>query len=457
MTELPVVMPIARVAVLADTKMVDVALPTELPLREIIPAVRRLTGDVEPGTPAALSLAPIGGPPFSLDATLDTVGVVDGDLLMLQPVPAGPPAPGIVEDVADAAVLFSSARSRPWTIDHIRRGARLAILGLILAVTGLAVAYHVAVGGVVPLAAAAALAAGTALAALLAAKRSPRLSTELAVVALAPIAAAFALAAAGDGAAQVLLAAAGLTAWSLVCLILGTPAVAWFTGVTVMGLGLAMAAALAIAEVSLRSIGCALIVAALVTTVRAPQLAATCARFPVPTIPAPGDPTPSAPPMRVLADLPRRVRAADAYQTGILAAAVLLAVTGSVAVVADTPTPWGWYLVLGTAAAAVLHARVWDSVPCKAWLLAHPFLLGVALTTLFAVTDRYTAAMWSLLAVAGLTTVWVVVATNPRIASADTYSLPARRAVGFLAAGIDASLLPVVAYLVGLFEWVLNR
>ncbi len=46
MTELPAVMPIARVAVLADTKMVDVALPTELPLREIIPSVLLLTGDV---------------------------------------------------------------------------------------------------------------------------------------------------------------------------------------------------------------------------------------------------------------------------------------------------------------------------------------------------------------------------------------------------------------------------
>ena len=161
--------------------------------------------------------------------------------------------------------------------------------------------------------------------------------------------------------------------------------------------------------------------------------------------------------MWVLADLPRRVRAADAYQTGILAAAVLLAVTGSVAVAADAPTPWGWYLVAATAAAAVLHARVWDSVPCKAWLLAHPFLLGVALTALFAVTDSYTAAMWSLLAVAGLPTMWVIAATNPRIATADTYSRPARRVVGFLAAAIDASLLPVIAYLVGLFEWVFNR
>jgi hypothetical protein len=29
--------------------------------------------------------------------------------------------------------------------------------------------------------------------------------------------------------------------------------------------------------------------------------------------------------------------------------------------------------------------------------------------------------------------------------------------VGFGASGIDASLIPVIAYLVGLFSWVLNR
>ena len=37
------------------------------------------------------------------------------------------------------------------------------------------------------------------------------------------------------------------------------------------------------------------------------------------------------------------------------------------------------------------------------------------------------------------------------------YSLPMRRVVGFLASALDASLIPVMAYLVGLFEWVLNR
>lgn len=125
MTDAPVlssaVMPIVRIAVLADSRLTEMAVPAELPLREILPAVQRLvapdTGDdSEPadGATTRLSLAPVGGAPFSLDASLDTVGVVDGDLLALRPVPVGPAAPGIVEDIADAAVIFSASRRKPW-------------------------------------------------------------------------------------------------------------------------------------------------------------------------------------------------------------------------------------------------------------------------------------------------------------------------------------------------------
>jgi hypothetical protein len=56
-----------------------------------------------------------------------------------------------------------------------------------------------------------------------------------------------------------------------------------------------------------------------------------------------------------------------------------------------------------------------------------------------------------------LVLVWVVVALNPAVASPESYSLPMRRLVGFLAAGIDASLIPVMAYLVGIFSLVLSR
>lgn len=107
-------MPIVRVAVLAGSRLTEIALPAGLALREIIPAVQRIAAPSDDSDDASaaelLSLAPIGGAPFSLDATLSTVGVVDGDLLVLQPVPAGPPAARIVEDIADAAMIFSAAR-----------------------------------------------------------------------------------------------------------------------------------------------------------------------------------------------------------------------------------------------------------------------------------------------------------------------------------------------------------
>jgi hypothetical protein len=138
-----------------------------------------------------------------------------------------------------------------------------------------------------------------------------------------------------------------------------------------------------------------------------------------------------------------------------------VAVLGSVALLwpaihGGGASPWAWYLAGAAATAAALRARVWDSRPCKAWLLGHPYLLAGVLVVLFAATGRHTAAWWSLGALAVLVAAWTVAALNPRIAEPDTYSLPMRRLLGFFAAAVDASLIPVMAYLVGLFAWVLN-
>ena len=468
------VMPIVRVAILSDSRLTEIALPAELPLREILPAVERLvipaardgeadeagTGSV---TPARLSLAPIGGAPFSLDASLDTVGVVDGDLLALQPVPAGPAAPGIVEDIADAAVIFSASRLKPWGIAHIQRCALAAGVGLIWAATGLAVAHRVATGAPAGLLAVGAVAVLAALAGL--AFRPPRAGAVISVAALVPIAAALALLVPGGfGAASVTLAAAGVTAWSMINLLLPHRekggAIVVFTATAVLGGGVLVAAGAAtLWQPPLVSLGCLLIVAALLVTVEAAQLSALWARLPLPVIPAPGDPTPSAPSLRVLEDLPRRVRISDAHQTGFIAGAVLLSSLGSVAIALhpETLAGWGWYVVAATSAAAALRARVWDSAACKAWLLAQPYLVIVALAVHYTATGRYLAALVAVIVLAALVLAWVVVALNPPIASPDSYSLPVRRLLGFVASGIDASLIPVIAYLVGLFSWVLNR
>jgi type VII secretion integral membrane protein EccD len=464
------VMPIVRVAVLAAAddagRLTEMALPAELPLREILPAVQRLVLPIAEGeadgaaVPKPLSLAPIGGAPFSLDATLDTVGVVDGDLLALQPVPAGPPAPRIVEDIADAAVIFSAAREKPLGIDNIRRAASVAVIALILVATALAVLHRVVTGEVLGLYTVSGLAAATVVGALVSRIRFLQLSTALAVTALVPVAAAFALAVPGDSAApKVLLASAGVTAWSIISITIAERAIAVFTATAVTGFGVLLAAAAnAVWGLSLVNLGCGLIVLALLVTVQAAQLSAAFALFPLPVIPAPGDPTPSAQPLRVLEDLPRRVRISDSHQTGFIAGGVLLAVAGSFALVGPSgASPWAWYVVVAAATGATLRARVWDSASCKAWLLGHSYLVTAVLLVTFAVTKRYDAAWWALIVLAALVLVWVIIALNPGIAAPESYSLPMRRLVGFLAAGVDASLIPVMAYLVGLFAWVINR
>ncbi|CAM4372366.1 type VII secretion integral membrane protein EccD [Mycobacterium basiliense] len=468
------VMPIVRVAILAESRLTEMALPAGLPLREILPAVQRLVipaadggdiGESDFGAAAHLSLAPIGGAPFSLDASLDTVGVVDGDLLALQPVPVGPAAPGIVEDIADAAMIFSSSRLKPWDTPHIQRGALAAVIGVALVASGLAVTYRAVTGALAGVITVGAIAAALAVAGLLATTRSARTGTALSIAALAPVAAALALAVPGTfGAAQVMLAAAGVTAWSLISLMVPSAererVVAFFTATAVVGAGILLAAGAELLwQLPILSLGCGLIVAALLVTIQAAQLSALWARFPLPVIPAPGDPTPSAPSLRVLEDLPRRVRVSDAHQSGFVAAAVLLSVLGSVAIALrpETLSAAGWYVVAATAATATLRARIWDSAACKAWLLAQPYLVTGVLLGLYTATGRYGAAFGVLAVLVVLMLAWVVVALNPQIASPDSYSLPLRRLLGFVAAGLDASLIPVMAYLVGLFSWVLNR
>lgn len=466
------VMPIVRIAVLADSRLTEIALPAELPLREILPAVQRLVApgadeaDAPDGSTTRLSLAPIGGAPFSLDASLDTVGVVDGDLLALRPVPAGPAAPGIVEDIADAAVIFAASRLAPWGTSHIRRAALAAVVGLVWAAGGLAVAHRVLTGEPVGLLTIGAVAVLTALTALAARSRSQRTATTLAIAALGPVAAAGTLAVPGAfGPAQLVLGAAGVAAWSLIWLLLpggeyGADGRALFTATTVTAVGVLVAAGAATFwQLPLRSIGCGFVAAALLLTIATPQLSALWARLPLPVIPAPGDPTPSALPQQVLMDLPRRVRVSDAHQTGLIAGAVLLTVLGSVAIALrpEATSGWAWYVVAAAAAASLLRARVWDSAWCKAWLLAGPYLTAAVLLVSYTATGRYLAALVAVLVLAVLALVLAVVALNPAVGSPDSYSLPMRRLVGFVASGIDASLFPVMAYLVGIFSWILSR
>ncbi|PQM46239.1 ESX-3 secretion system protein EccD3 [Mycobacterium talmoniae] len=475
MSEAPVmsgaVMPIVRVAILAESRLSEIALPAELPLREILPAVQRLvapdTDEAEPGAD------PVGAARLSLARSAARRSAW---------MPAWTPSAWSTATCCAAAGPGRPGRPRhrrrhrrrrrhllglpaqAWGTAHIQRGALAAVIGCLLAGTGLAVTHRVVSGGPIGLVAVAALAVLAVLASLVSRARSPRTAVALSIAALAPVAAALTLVVPGDfGPANVMLGAAGVTAWALVSMILpdreDDRAVAFFTATMVVGAGVLLAAGAAtLWHLSYLSLGCGLLAAALLITISAAQLSALWARFPLPVIPAPV--TPPVGPVdaggwricRAGCGCPTPTKTASSP-----AGAAERAGTVAVAARPETVAVVGWYLVGAVGLASILRARVWDSAACKAWLLAQPFLAAAVLLVCYAATGRYLAAGAALLVLAVLVLVWAVAALNPTIASPDSYSLPMRRLVGFLASTLDASLIPVMAYLVGLFTLVLNR
>jgi type VII secretion integral membrane protein EccD len=467
--------PLVRVAVLGDGKLADLALPTDLPLREIIPAVRRLVApaSAEETTPDGrrLSLAPLGGAPFSLDATLAAVGIVDGDLLALQPLPAGPAATSVVEDVADAAALAGSRIGPGWNAGLTQRVARVTAAAFLLLLTAIASAWWSCGGGGVPARCALVGVAVAAVAASLAfrsrnaqeASAVPSAAVLLPVVALFPVtAAAAALVPGAFGPAQVLLAAAAATTWAVLCLLGSEHSTAFFTAVAAFGLASGLVSgAQVLWHVSSPASPCLLILFALALTVAAPALSVLFARLPLPDLPAPGDPLPTPNDDRVLADLPRRASRAASLHTGLVAGATSALVLGVLCLLptaaggAGAGNFWRWYVALAALSATVLRARVPAGAAAKAWLVAAPALVAALGAGIAARAGEW---LWSLVLVGvlgAIAAVWLVVAARPKLADPEGYSLPARRVVNLFALALDASLIPVIAYLCGVFQWVL--
>lgn len=203
-----------RAGVLTPRGRVDLALPADVPVAELVPMVLELIG--EPSRPDGRGAAvapqpwrlcgPAGGslPP---EATLDELGVLDGELLHLGPRAPSVPAP-VFDDPADAlaAAVRDGGSSAPWRAGPVVAPAVVAAAAALLAT--------VRESSVALVAAAAVPAVVGAGAALLYARRvvdrDSAAAGSAALCAVAPAAAAGALVLPGPlGAGQLLLGALG--------------------------------------------------------------------------------------------------------------------------------------------------------------------------------------------------------------------------------------------------------
>jgi type VII secretion integral membrane protein EccD len=108
---------LSRVTIVAPHRRVDLGLPSDVPLAQLLPAVLGLAGDGLADDPEARygwSLTRPAGTPLDIARSLDDLSVRDGELLFLRPRAEEVPEP-VFDDAADAVADASRSLPGRWT------------------------------------------------------------------------------------------------------------------------------------------------------------------------------------------------------------------------------------------------------------------------------------------------------------------------------------------------------
>jgi type VII secretion integral membrane protein EccD len=376
---------LCRVRVVAPDSQVDLALPTTVPLADLLPSMLRLAGADADGGGGGWALQRLGEAPLDTGADIAELGLRDGEVLHLRPHAAVLPAVDY-DDVVDAVGATLRPRADRW-----RPAAARAV--------SLAVAATLAAAGAVLLARSGPPWAGAWLTSLVAAVAVlgvagalPRAAGDVVAGTVlacsgAPYAFLAGLVAFADdrrlsalGPQQFLLAAALTVLYAAVALLWvgdGSPAL---LAVLVLGLAGVLAAGMAASSAGVPGGAAAVAVVVVACGPLISSLSYRLARLPLPFVPARAEELredPDALPTAVLLD---RVTRADRLVTGLTVGSAL-ALGVAIAVLAPAP---GWAppsLGLVASLVALLRARLFTGLHQRLWLLIAG-LAGIALVAL---------------------------------------------------------------------------
>ena len=119
-----------RVTVIGPHRRLDLSVPAEAPLIEVLPTVLRMLSVPLTGVPTAWRLATPELGAIAESRSLDDVGVLDGAQLHLVEAASAPPPP-FVDDVESAVAESVSDLAPSWT-GSSRRGVTSVLLSVVL-------------------------------------------------------------------------------------------------------------------------------------------------------------------------------------------------------------------------------------------------------------------------------------------------------------------------------------
>ncbi|HEX4247617.1 MAG TPA: type VII secretion integral membrane protein EccD [Pseudonocardia sp.] len=475
-----------RVTVLAPRSRMDLALPTDLTVAELVPMLTELAGESgtrqraadRSGSPTAWCLAAAAGAELPPQATLAGLGVLDGDLLRLRRRSEAPPPP-VFDDPVDAvaeavrapdgepgawpdrtddlAAPPESFAVRPWN-QHCRRVAGLAA-GVLAALAAALLLADARGWGEHPNGVAAVIGALAAAAALGGAVRTVRGDSTAAVM-LATGAVPLASAAGFDAlpgtpsAGHVLLAAALAAAAAAAGLALLGTAAPVLVGIALAAALTALAALLGVfgaASASGLAAGAAAVAVGLLPLL--PRASIRLAGLPPPVIPSTPDDMLAADAQWEFAsagEIRYQSRLAHTYLAGLVLGATAVACFGAVLAAAG-----GGWAGRGFAAVVVavllLRSRGYVTAAASATPMAGGLLAGLALVVGVAGTGPGLARLIGVpvLLAAGAVAVWLV-QTRPKRESSPIV----RRTVDVVEAVLVVATFPLALAVLDLYQVV---
>ena len=448
---------LVRITVRAPRRRVDLAVPHQVPLAELLPDLLHRAGETGDGyDPSAMP--PLGGwmlrrgdgTPLTGDIALAHQGVRDGDVLYLVPGGLAWPEP-VYDDVGEEIAADARAHGRTWDANAARVVALVAAAAVLLAGAGLvATPGWPAAGGLAAVVAVGLLFAGGLLARALGDGVTGAVAGGLAL----PYAAAAAWQVTGSGsgatADRLLVAASAVLFASVV----GVVAVGHGRPVFVGGAtaGLAGAAA-ALVSFPLDPSGAAAILAVgLVLAIGlAAPLAVRLAGVPVPLVTADpellaGERRPDRTATRAAVDR------ADDILAGCLLGISVTAV-GCVAVLAAAGGPAGALLGGLTATALLLRGRLFPAIAARLPLLAGGFV-GLVLVAWSWFAEAGPGARLAAAAVALAVAVALLAAAASAQRRPGVPSPYLARLVEIVDVAVMVALAPLAFAVLGLYAWV---
>lgn len=383
---------LCRLTVVAPRTRMDLALPVDATLADVLPTLLRHAGE-DPNDPAFLrggwSLQRLGGPPLDTARRLSAAGIRDGDVLYLRHRDAALPELAF-DDVADATTAATRRDGRgAWTSATTKLAS--VLFGGVFAVGAAAALVSTGPSWVVP---SAVLLTAAALAIGLAAACARSFGSPDAGLAVAGVAVTFGFL----GGVVLTAGSGGWRSGGASALLVGSAIALVLAGLAILAvgkgqygfIGVLASASVGVVAAGARTldVGGVAAVAAITTVVLLagtpllPALAARIARLPMPVLPLSADDIRHATDVMPGRDVLERARAADRVFSSLTAASAVTVAVCSGWVV-DGGSWYGATLVAVTGIALWLRARHFTARQQRSWLLcAGAVCRGLAAQTL---------------------------------------------------------------------------